>query len=137
MTNSYYIDIKHDGLKKYRRITGRDKVEVTAKAAAQRAQWEATWQKQQKRENLARSKEQKRDLAITRSKEAEQVLSDLEALLAAATKSSNKIKWDSLLDKTDLNRVKPQPTPPAKVARRTTRIRCCLSAKIRIIRSAC
>lgn len=114
MTNSYYIDIKHDGLKKYRRVTGRDKVEVAAKVAAQRAQWEATWQKQQDRENLARSKEQKRDLAMTRSKEAEQILSDFETLLAAAAKSSSKIKWDSLLDKTDLNRIKPQPIPPPK-----------------------
>lgn len=114
MTNSYYIDIKHDGLKKYRRVTGRDEVEVTAKAAAQSAQWEATWKKQQERENLARSKEQKRDLAMTRSKEAEQILSELETLLAATARSSNKIKWDSLLDKTDLNRVKPQPIPPPK-----------------------
>jgi restriction system protein len=114
MANSYYIDIKHDGLKKYRRVTGRDKLEVGAKAAAQLAQWETIWQKQQNRENLARSKEQRKELALQRTKEAEEILSGLESMLSLAAKPSNKINWDSLIDKTDLNRLKPQPIPPPK-----------------------
>ena len=47
---SYSIDISHEGLHAYRRITGRDKYVVEAKAAAQRAVWDEKWAKLQQRD---------------------------------------------------------------------------------------
>ncbi len=36
----WQIELRHDGLKKYRIIRGRDKYEVEQKAAAIKAQWD-------------------------------------------------------------------------------------------------
>ena len=108
MTNSYYIDVRHAGLNKFRRVTGRDSYTVQEKAAAQAAQWNAIWEKQQRRENLVKDKTQKRELAIQRTKELQQVLSDLEQVLLVATQASHKLDWHDLFDKVDLDREKPR-----------------------------
>src|SRR3954454_21717329 len=62
-TTSYWIDIRHEGLHAYRRITGRDQYVVEAKATAQNAAWEEKWDKMQQREMKLYTKEQKKDAA--------------------------------------------------------------------------
>ena len=42
---SYFIEVKHDGLNKYRMIRGNHSYVVEQKAAAQKAAWDDIWKK--------------------------------------------------------------------------------------------
>ena len=57
------IEVRHDGLNKYRHIRGSDRYVVEQKAAAQKLAWDEMWEKKQ----VARSKEEKYELAVIKT----------------------------------------------------------------------
>ena len=72
----YQIEIKHDGLNKYRVIKGTDKYVVEQKARVQLMDWDNMWKKKQAlqaekaaREKAASEKEQKREGNETEGKD--------------------------------------------------------------------
>jgi restriction system protein len=113
----YEIEIRHDGLNKYRHIRGTDRQVVEEKAQAQRKAWNEMWAKQLEfekvksdRERAAKEKEGKKALAVTKTKEAEKALSDVENTLLLVIGRDCKINWEYLKDLSNFN--KPKPTEP-------------------------
>ena len=99
------IEVRHEGLNKYRHIRGTDKYVVEQKAAAQRLAWDEMWakkqvaeQKKMEREAASRSKEEKKDLAISKSEEAQDAIVQLKQTLLHTLKVDDAIDWDSLRD---------------------------------------
>lgn len=97
-TNSYWIDVSHEGLHAFRRITGRDLHVVEAKAAAQRAVWDEKWAKMQRREKALFTKEQKKDSAASRTQIAVEALSNIEDTLLAIVDRDCSFNWNQLKD---------------------------------------
>lgn len=108
------IEIRHEELNKYRHIRGSDKYIVQQKAAAQRLVWHEMWgnkqladQRKSDRETIIRSKEEKKELAITKTEEAQSEINRLESILLHTLKVDDTIDWESLLDKQKYNVKKP------------------------------
>jgi len=110
--NSYWIDVSHEGLHAYRRITGRDRHVVEAKAAAQRAVWEEKWAKMQQREKALFTKEQKKDSAASRTQKAVQALSNIDDTLLTIVDRDCSFNWDQLKDHSHFDT--PSPVQTAK-----------------------
>lgn len=112
------IEIRHDGLNKYRHIRGSDRYVVEQKAIAQQQVWDEMWQKKQAAENKrlekeasTRSKEQKIKLAATKTEEAEAALADLGDILHQTLSINDEIDWSSLFDKKPFPKKRPaEPT---------------------------
>jgi len=66
----WQIELRHEGLNKYRLIRGNDKYVIEQKAAAQRAAWDEMWQKRLEKQNKASEKQSKIQEALERSKQA-------------------------------------------------------------------
>lgn len=99
----YYIDVRHDGLNKFRRITGSDRDVVEEKANRQLAVWDELWdrkqdadEKRQAREDAAQEKEAKKELAVERTKEAQRAIAAIEAILAHTLRVDDTIDWGAL-----------------------------------------
>jgi len=102
------IEVRHDGLNKYRHIRGSDRYVVEQKAAAQKLAWAEMWEKKQ----VARSKEEKNELAVIKTNEAQKALDSLELTLKHSLSVDDAIDWSSLLDKKPYPKRKPsKPTP--------------------------
>ena len=91
MTYYYQKEIRHNGLNKYRIIKGASSYEVTQKANAVLAQWDAQWQKQLEREEKARAKAEKlqdteasMQYAAELTEEAENTQAALDTILASS-----------------------------------------------------
>jgi len=100
------IEVRHEGLNKYRHIRGSDRNIVEQKADAQRLAWDEMWEKKQaaeqkkrEREAAIRSKEEKKELAIAKTNEAQEAINQLETILLHTLKVDDAIDWNSLLDK--------------------------------------
>jgi restriction system protein len=102
------IEVRHEGLNKYRHIRGSDRYVVEQKAAAQKLAWDEMWEKKQKREAAIRSKEKKKELAIIKTEEAQKAFDDLEGTLKHTLSVDNAIDWSSLLDKKPFSKPKPE-----------------------------
>lgn len=120
----YEIEISHPGLNKYRHIRGSDLYVVQQKAAAQERTWDEMWEKKQEterkrkeREDAIRSKEQKIELAATRTAEAEAAIQGLEATLEHTLSIDDSIDWSSLLSTQDFGTEKPEKATPKIVPR--------------------
>ncbi len=70
-TGIYSVELRHDGLQKYRMIRGRDQHVVRQKALSQTKAWNAQWMRQRTKDEMQRSREAKKR-EDERSKEAEQ-----------------------------------------------------------------
>lgn len=108
------IEVRHEGLNKYRHIRGSDRYVVEQKAAAQKQAWNDMWKKKKaaeskkrEREAAIRSKEEKKELAIIKTDEAQKALDDLEATLTHTLSIDDTIDWSSLLDKKPFPKHKP------------------------------
>lgn len=75
------IEVKHDGLNKYRKIKGTDKAVVEKKADMQVKTWDEIWNKKVERENARQNIEESKNLAVKLTKEAEEKLSSIENTL--------------------------------------------------------
>ncbi len=73
----WQIEVRHDGLNKYRVIRGNDKYIVDQKAEAQKAVWDEMWQKRVVREQQARKTQSKLDEAEARTKNASDAIAAL------------------------------------------------------------
>ena len=110
----YEIEVRHEGLNKYRHIRGSDRHVVQQKANAQEFAWDEMWERKlaaektkTAREAAIRSKEAKNELAANRTSEAEDAINQLETTLAQTLKVDDAIDWDSLLDKREFPDKKP------------------------------
>lgn len=101
----YTVEIKHDGLHKYRVIKGNDRYVVEQKAYVQLKQWDEMWDKKQEaerkkkeRENVAMEKAQKKAMAEQLTAEAIDELNLIDNTLLHTLNIDDKIDWDSLKD---------------------------------------
>lgn len=113
----YSIEIKHDGLHKYRVIKGNDLYVVKQKAELQLKQWDEMWErkqeaerKKQERENATIEKAQKKAMAEQLTEEAVEQIEFIESTLVHTLDIDDKIDWDSLKDKSRYT--EPKPTVP-------------------------
>jgi restriction system protein len=112
---TWQIEIEHRGLNKYRVIKGEDKSVVEQKAAAQEAAWEEQWQRklavEARREEIAAArlaKEEKKQLALERTEEAERAIQSLEETLEDGLMTEEEVfTWDSLINNSDFPEAKP------------------------------
>ena len=109
------IEIRHDGLHKYRLIRGNDPYVVGQKAAAQQAQWAEMWERKQAseakrlaREQKAKNKEDKQKDAAERTQEALDEINRLENILAHTLNIDDTIQWESLKDTAEFPEPKPE-----------------------------
>jgi len=107
------IEVRHEGLNKYRHIRGSDKYIVEQKAVAQQRTWDEMWQKKERKE-----------LAITKTEEAQAAIDELENVLHHTLSIDSVIDWDSLLDKSSFSEKNPSepmlvecPQEPKKIRR--------------------
>jgi restriction system protein len=111
---TYQIEIRHDGLHKYRLIKGTDRYVVQQKATAQQLAWNETWLKKMAAEDVrsgkqkaAKEKESKKALAAEGTIEAQEVLAGLERTLLHTLEINDSIEWDSLIDRTPFSKRAP------------------------------
>jgi restriction system protein len=102
------IEVRHGGLNKYRHIRGSDRYVVEQKAAAQEQAWDQIWKKKLEKEAAIRSKEEKNELAIIKTNEAQKALDDLDNTLKHTLSVDDAIDWSSLLDKKKFSKSKPK-----------------------------
>lgn len=115
MSRTFYeIEIRHDGLHRYRHIRGTDRHVVEQMALAQREAWDEIWRKKIKDEELrserakaARTKENKKSLAITQTNDAQKALSDIENTLLVVIAKDCKIDWEKIKDSSEFDKPKP------------------------------
>ena len=86
----YYIDVRHDGLGKFRRVTGSDRYVAEERARAQRQLWDDQWSRRcaidaarEKRQNRASTREAKKKEAADQTLEAQSAITALKTTLAS------------------------------------------------------
>ncbi len=107
----YYIcevEVKHEGLNKYRLIRGRDPDVVNQKAIALKAQWNEMWEKRLKKEACVKEKNDKKQMATDKTKEAQEAIAGIKNTLKYTLNINDAINWDSLLDKSEYPKSKPK-----------------------------
>lgn len=104
---SYQIEVRHDGLNKYRLIKHSDQEVANEIADAQLRQWDEIWQKRVERENKALSKNEKKEIAFNRTKEAQESISQLENILISALSKTSNLDWEKLKDRKPFPQRKP------------------------------
>ena len=109
------VEIKHEGLHKYRVIRGSDRYVVEQKARAQVNQWDEMWEKklvkeaeQAEKKRQAQEKEEKKLLAAQRTEEAHEKLQELEDTLIYTLNLDDTIDWESLKDKSEYEIAEPK-----------------------------
>jgi restriction system protein len=118
----YEIEISHKGLHKHRVIRDRDPYVARAKAAAQQAAWDEAWhkhvateRKRQQREQVAKEKQARKELALELTKEAEQALQRIENTLRDRLAKPLVFSWDALKDTSQFSTPSPEkPAPPPR-----------------------
>ncbi|TFD99417.1 restriction endonuclease [Jeotgalibacillus salarius] len=113
----YQVEIRHDGLNKYRLIKGNDRHVVEQKAAVQIKDWDERWEKQlailekkKEKEMIALEKEEKKEYAAQQTAEALETLKALDNVLIHTLDIDDKIDWDDLRD--DSSFLEPYPIKP-------------------------
>lgn len=117
----YEIEIKHDGLNKYRLIRGTNWYVVQQKAAAQKLQWDEMWRKKSEAERkrvhldqLYQNKQAKKDLAVEKTYAAREAIEEISTILRATLNVDDTINWDYLKDHSDFPKPKPVRREPPK-----------------------
>ncbi len=100
-------ELKHEGLNKYKIITGYDKNEVEQKAEALSAQWEEMWQKKQEKERIKTEKEENIKNALERTKDTQKEIFLIESILNDSIDNFNQFTLDSELDEREFDLPKP------------------------------
>lgn len=106
----YVIDVRHEGLKKYRRIKHRDRQVAENMADSQWQQWEDIWQRRLTKERLASSHDEKKELASNLTREAQEALEQLAHILDDSLVGTSEIDWAISKDHESFH--KKRPTPP-------------------------
>jgi restriction system protein len=110
----FYIDVKHDGLKKFRRLSGADQYVVEQRAKAQTEAWDVQWRRRvmldQHRNDQQRQWalfETKKAQAARVTAEAQESIASLEAILLTGLKGSVLFRLEMLYDKSFFTEAKP------------------------------
>lgn len=109
----YEIEIYHEGLNKYRKITGKEKYVVEQKALMQKRQWDEQWNKKVNKIQQLEEKEQKKQLSEELTTQAQSMLKTIENTLNFTLDIDDKIDWDALKDTCLFTTSKPE-TPSFK-----------------------
>lgn len=98
----YEVSIGHDGLHKYRIVKGYTQQEAELKASLQQQIWDEQWQKvvqrrdrEDQRNKAARLTQQRKSLATDRDKEASELISSMDTLLASSASMDHIVDWAS------------------------------------------
>jgi restriction system protein len=113
-TSFYFLDIRHEGLHAYRRISGRDPGIVQARADAQVAVWNEKWARTQQRDRAVRTKEGKKESATRQTQQATEAIAGIDNTLTFALSRSSVFDWSSVKDTSQF--AKPKPVAPTKQA---------------------
>jgi len=104
----FYIEMRHEGLKKYRRIQGSDKEVVEAKATMLEALWNELWEKKQTVEKKKRERESflerfnnKKQIATDKTLEAQRIIGEVENILSFTLKVNDAINWEDFFPSSD------------------------------------
>lgn len=109
------IEIRHEGLNKYRKIRGSDKYVVEQKAVMQQREWDEAWQKKVAREKAAQCIEESKQMAISLTREAEANLDAIDKTLSSyLDKNILGIDWDKLKDFSTFSKKCPLKSLPNK-----------------------
>ena len=118
-TAMYEIEVRHNGLHKYRHIRGSDRYVVEQKAAALRAQWDLEWarrceveDRRFERMSLADAREAKKREANERTAKAQADLEAIQSILSTTLAVDDRIDWNALKDFQPFS--EPRPRPPTK-----------------------
>lgn len=103
----YNIEIRHSGLHKYQVVTADNKYVVQQKALAVSNRWNDMWNLRQEKKRKADRISGKKEQAIERTDEAQQALATLEKILAHTLSVNDAIDWDSLKNKLDYPKSRP------------------------------
>ena len=108
----WQVEIRHDGLNKYRVIRGNDEHVVLQKAAVQEAAWNAMWQRKLEKEKRVQEKQSKIEEARERSEQASEAIRTIENILKNTLEINDAIDWETLKDNSEFTEPKPQPPKP-------------------------
>lgn len=114
---SYYVDVQHRELKKFRRITGSDEYVVSQKARAQLEAWDEQWKVKKAALDRVESRETGTRLAQHRTKEVKDMLERIDSTLRHTLTVNDCVDWDTLRDKTRFNALPPRVPDPEKAPR--------------------
>lgn len=92
----YVGELIHTGLQRHRRIVDHDENVVLLKARQQAAQWEEQWERKRDRSRVAQAKRDGRELAASRTREAQAILEDLQNTLRHTLDRNDTIDWELL-----------------------------------------
>lgn len=112
----YQLEIRHEGLKNYRCLTGSDPSILKARAAVIIHQWEEQWAR-------LRARQEAHTEALERTREATRTLNELESMLVRALQTQHAVDWDRLKRKEVFLEPPPRPrlleAPPFDEPRRS------------------
>lgn len=116
----YEIEVKHEGLKKYRVIKGSDLYVVEQKARYQKQQWNEMWERRQEadrkralREEAIIEKEEKKAYALQLTEEATEKIIELDNILISTLEINDAIDWEDLKDTEEFP--DPEPVKPKEI----------------------
>jgi restriction system protein len=111
----YQIEVRHEELNKYRLIKHSDPDVLQQMANSQWSQWDEIWQKRVDRESKAISKNEKKEIALSRTKEAQESINQLNNILISAFSKTANFNWEQLKDRKPYPVKKPTPTVHALI----------------------
>jgi restriction system protein len=113
----YQIEVRHQGLKKYRMIRGNDEYVLKQKAQAQLDAWNGQWRQKAERQNKEiekqkrlSDKQSKLEEAANKTEQAIQAIEDIQFLLKNSLKRAEIFNWEKLRNNDPFP--EPFPTPP-------------------------
>lgn len=120
----YEIELRHEGLNKYRVIKGNNLYVVQQKAEMQERTWEEMWEnkqnqlrQKQERERAVKEKQEKKELAEKLTKEATEQLNIVENILLHTLSIDDRIDWNDLKDTAEYSVPKPKKAKDLEVPR--------------------
>jgi restriction system protein len=103
--SAFYVDIEHEGLQKFRRVTGSDTYVVQRKAIEQKLLWDDQWRRRcqvqdgrNARLSFKMGRDAKKAEAEERTVSAQRAVADFRNLLASTLEKHDAIVWESLRD---------------------------------------
>lgn len=120
----YEIEIRHNGLNKYRIVKGNDPYVVQQKVKMQQKIWDEMWEKKQEqlrqrkeKEQLALKKQQKKELAEELTNDAIEQLEIIDNTLLYTLDTSAKICWEDLKNTSEYEVPKPKEPKEKEIPR--------------------
>jgi len=118
---SWERKITHPGLNAFRVIRGPDIDVVNIKAELQLKVWEEKWQKLQKVKAAALDKAQKKQIAESKTLEAQEQLASIARTLSESLSKDHRVNWDEIKDQSQFPVTPPQKPNQTALPRRPLR----------------